>query len=80
MGDDKCKEVRTTYDLCYQTWLDTDYLTGKVKGKMVPCEAQLKEYHECLKRDQTKAKYLEELNKFKEEYPISQINSSQENN
>ncbi|CAG9327067.1 unnamed protein product [Blepharisma stoltei] len=79
MGDDKCKELRAAYDQCFQIWLDTEYFAGKVKGPMVPCEEQLKVYHECLKTDKHRGKFLIDLEKYKQEYPMHEAAPTSQN-
>ncbi|OMJ94367.1 hypothetical protein SteCoe_2409 [Stentor coeruleus] len=69
MKDDPCKVLREAYDGCFQIWLDAEYFAGKIKGPMVPCEAELKTYHECLKTDPHRAPYLENLEKYKKDFP-----------
>lgn len=70
MKEDLCKELRDVYDKCFQSWLDTDYFQNKVKGPMVPCEAQMKSYHECLRLDPKRSAYLESLQENKEKFNL----------
>lgn len=70
MGDDPCKGLREKYDACFQSWIDTEYFPGKVKEAMVPCEEDLKVYHECLRTDPVRAGYLEKLGEFKKQFPV----------
>ena len=67
MGD-KCKDLREIYEACFLKWFDEDFITGKDFGgkRFVPCEPQLADYHECLKLDPDKGKYLLNLEELKE--------------
>lgn len=67
MGDDPCKEVRTIYDTCIQKFLDEEYFKKPVKGPFVPCEPELKVYHECLRKDPKRKEYIERLQELKDE-------------
>ena len=69
MGDDPCKALREAYDACFQIWLDKEYFAGKVTGPMVPCEKELKVYHDCMRTDPRRKKYLENLEIYKKEFP-----------
>ena len=67
MIGDPCKTLREIYDVCFQEWVDKEYLLGTVKGPMVPCEKTLKEYHECLLKDPRRSKFLLNLDQYKKD-------------
>ena len=69
MTDDPCKALREVYDSCFQEWVDKEYFTGNVKGPMTPCEGELGKYHECMRGDPRRKKYIENLEEYKKQFP-----------